>query len=225
MKKTLLFICTLLPFFAFAQCHSSVSVFGGVDYDYRLIPNSVFEEGATGMLRETAQVKSRFGVNFHNRVNEKLYFKTGLRVANIGYNQLVREQQYDAGQHRIISYTKEIDNLYLEVPFMFGLTIGHDRVSAFVELGVSPHIFLNANHVDSSDKYWDRLNDQTLDYFNFLTLSGNMSVGLDFLVTDNVSTFIAPTARYHFTSSSLEIEGEQLLSFGVEFGVRKRIND
>jgi hypothetical protein len=84
-----------LPVLLFSQIrHSSIDLIGGVEYSYRHLIVTYENDTLSAdekMERdegETGKVQWRAGFNYNRRLAPKVFFKTGLRVAGIGYNGL-----------------------------------------------------------------------------------------------------------------------------------------
>ncbi|MEM9820455.1 MAG: hypothetical protein AAF985_05265 [Bacteroidota bacterium] len=90
MKTSLLLSLAMLwPFLGFGQFQQSIDFIGSIDYSYRQVRSTRsgprISEILEQIVGETGKMNWRLGVNFNQRIKNNFYFKTGLRLASVGY--------------------------------------------------------------------------------------------------------------------------------------------
>ena len=89
MKIFLPFLLLIVSLSAFGQFSSSLDCVGAMNIGYRYI-NPHKSDVPSGFVdirnKEQVGLRADFGLNFNKKFGSKLYFKTGLRMANKGYN-------------------------------------------------------------------------------------------------------------------------------------------
>lgn len=239
MKTTLIATLVLIiPFLGFSQINQSIDVIGGMDYSYRSLSASGEDATSMGIIEirdniEIGNVSWRVGFNYNLRLTNKVFLKTGLRFASVGYKEKKRTglrwgSEYDGegGWIPDPSLPHEIqlvdDYWFTEIPIVARYEINQKKLSPFFELGISPTIFLAArlrrkNDIGSDTEF---LNTE-VHRFNRFHLVGFISFGLNYSLNDNYQLFGQPAFRYHFTDLVDNPIGERLYNFGIEVGVRR----
>lgn len=237
MKTRLILLLLGLPFMAISQFTSSLGLVVGSEFSYRHRhtssndPNIQFVSNAYGA--ETQKYNWRFGVNYNHKISPKLYLKTGIRFANVGYQRkitgLIYGNQFDGN---IFDPTIEsadpsevrftYDHLFIEIPLIARYQFNKKKWSPFVESGMSSMILF-----DQSNEYSFRnttsQSDPNVDY-KTLHFAGSLSVGMNYTPSDYFQFFVQPIFRYHFTTLVNDVPiKENLFNYGIEFGVRRRL--
>ena len=237
MKIRLLFLFLSAPLFSFSQVKSSVDLVGGVEYSYRYLNNTsddpiiqIIFDSRDG---ETGKMNFRGGFNYNRRLSKHLWIRSGVRLASIGYKfektELRWPSEYDPNTGE---YTPDPtlphelqainDYWFLEIPVMGRFEMGEGKWRPFVELGMSPNIYLTtrAKEVTDLSTKVSYLNN-TMDNFNRLHFSGNLSIGMQYQATERLAVFLQPVFRYHFTPLYDAPIKEHLYNYGIEIGLRK----
>lgn len=191
-------IFILSPFCSFSQVQMSIDPVLSIEQSFRTLQSDNFLLLQTRNLIEKRRIGVRLGANFNfylgKLYEEKVALKTGLRYLKSGY-----QSDLDS-----ISTTHH----WLEVPITFRYYYSHSKFRIYSELGVG--LLFNLNF-DIDDFTNERL----------LHHSGIIAIGLDYDYNIDLSFFIQPTFRFHFTQtySGLEVE-EHLYNYGVAIGSR-----
>ena len=225
----------LLPVFLFSQLKSSFDVVAGLDYSFRILnENSETPVVPIRESNEKARIKARFGFNYNIQVNKKLFTKTGLRLASVGYltkesSNLRWGSEHDGMGGFIndpnlpdeVKLTKEY--FFVEVPLAVRYQLSESKFSLFVEAGLSPNIYLTTRTKQDLEGEVTRVfSDNNVLGFTRLHIVGSASVGANYTLNDNWQIFGQPIARYHFTSLTRgNPVKENLYTLGLELGVRR----
>ena len=234
----------LLPLFCASQINTSLDFVGGIDYSYRNMranknPNSsdttivrIFDE------TESGKVNFRFGFNFNKRISDKFILKTGLRFTNLGYQRKYEQDELRWGNQQTggvfnpdnpseqSAISKFIYNyLFLEVPLIARYEFTPKKLTAFVEFGFAPSLFLRTRHkIVSKEKTQVLDNSNIQNGFSNINLVGVISFGGNYDLNENLQFFAQPTFRYHLTRLyKTGLVKEYLWNAGLEVGLRKRL--
>lgn len=230
-----------LPFLLTAQMKSSVDLILGGDYSFRhLKPAGVNPDIEEYLLNsrslDRGKVNWRAGLNYNRRITDRFYFKTGLRMASVGFKQTIIEQIIELGtdstgaltinmQSNHIVYAF-VDYWFMEIPILGRMEFGKNKLTAFIETGIAPSFYVttrrNTIYSDKA-KYYNQV--KSLYAYNRLHITGVFSLGLNYNLNPKYQLFFQPTLRYLFTplSNRLALK-EHLYNFGIELGVRRKIN-
>lgn len=99
-RKIIAFLFLLLPFIGSSQMRSSFDLVMGIEHSYRKLTGGSVEFMQTRDDKETGKSNWRFGFNYNRRLTEKLFLKTGARLASVGFN----------GEKRMLKWPSEIDS-------------------------------------------------------------------------------------------------------------------
>jgi len=203
MKTSLvLSLLILLPFLVVSQINSSIDFIAGLDYSYRNLSTSSDDAIVLGILenrdeKESGKTNWRFGLNYNRKLTNNIFFKTGLRLASVGFEGEKKTE----------------------------LRLIHKKLIPFFELGVSPSIYLTTrvtSKTDIGDSTAFNKNNQT--DFNQFHLVGYISMGLNYNLNENIQFFGQPIFRYHLTELVDAPIEEHFYVAGIEVGLRKKIN-
>lgn len=232
MKLQSIFLSFLLiPTFLFCQKKSSIDIIGSADYSYRSLSDRG-EDGPLGSVpdilqnvinerqdNELGRIKARVGFNYNGQLNQKLFFKTGIRLASIGWVEF-RDDPLST-----VMIKNATEHFFVDVPIAIRYELPQENFSFFIEVGLSPNIYLQTRTRDVFNDEVVKQNVDRVDFgFNRFHLVGSLSVGLNYDLNDKWQIFGQPIARYHFTSLVNKDTGifkENLYTIGFEFGVRK----
>lgn len=234
--KSILLSLLLIPTFLFSQSKSSIDIIGSADYSFRHL--TAGDESATTLFsnqdqvdflngRQTGRFKARFGFNYNRQVSQKIFIKTGLRLARIGYINDFRMSSFDVEGAKLSD-----EHLFVEVPLIARFEAPQDeKISLFLEAGFSPHVYLSTRTKEVID---GEITEEPMDFadegfFNRLQWVGSFSAGLNYNLNDKWQLFGQSVFRYHFTSlidlselpAPLPFTIERLYTIGFEFGVRR----
>lgn len=240
MKTRILsFLLFLLPTVGFAQFQSSIDFIGSIDYSYRALSTSttipvIISTFEKRERTETGKLNWRVGFNYNQKIAERLYLKSGVRLASVGFKgekktDLIWGSEHD-GMGGFIpdpNAPKEFQSIpdfwFLELPLIGRYEFASQKVIPFLEIGLSPTIYLKTRNKVITD-----IDETIISYksnsFNNLQLVGNVSFGLNYNLNEQLQLFGQPIFRYHFTKSENTPIEERLFSGGLEIGVRRKIN-
>ena len=241
MKIKIITLCLfLMPLFLIGQSKSSFDIIGGVDYAYRTLSsnNDTLSQIGTRNANEKGRVKARFGFNYNKKLKERLFFKTGVRLASVGYvvsdiDNLIFGSDLDilegsngtANSMDNGSFKSIEDNYFIEIPLMLRHELSAKKFSLFVDVGLSPNIYLSTRvkQIFRGETTTQIIDSDTFDYSR-LNLVGSLSLGMNYIMNDKWQFFAQSIGRYHFTPliSDAQIR-ENLYTIGLELGVRKML--
>lgn len=244
--KNLITLCLLcFSTLTFSQNNASIDLVGGVEFGYRSLSGDHSDDVPVGLIletreRETGKFGFRFGFNYNQRLSKKIFLKTGLRVANLGYTSgkitglrwgSEIQNAIDNGLTEIVpdpSLPREVQFFYeywfLEIPIIGRYEFNEKRWSPFVEVGLSPNIYLDARTKQKTDLGDAKYNHVEVgDAFNKFQLVGSASFGVNFAATESFRIFAQSVFRYHLTKTVDSAVKEHLYNVGLEVGVRKHL--
>ncbi len=225
-----------LPLLIFSQMNTSLDFVGGVDIGYRNLRTSGAPSVVTiRNITELSKVNFRVGFNFNKKIANKIYFKTGLRFANVGYKNKeeelrfgdqVLEELINPGTVNFSSRQLFYNYLFLEIPIVARYEFSQKRFKPYVELGVAPSLFLKSRNklvIDDKSQILDE-NDDLYDY-NKVHFVSVISIGGSYAINESLQIFAQPTFRYHLTKLIKDVPvKENLWNCGLEIGLRKGLN-
>lgn len=237
------FIATLvfiIPTLGFGQINQSIDFISGIEYSYRKLTTSSEDEFIVGILdkrdnKESGKLNWRIGFNYNLRLTNKIFLKTGLRLASVGYKGEKRtglkwgsEHDGKGGWIPDPSLPHEIqmvhDYWFTTIPIAGRFEINQKKLSSFFELGVSPSIYMTTRTKIITDIGTDSdFQNGDVHNFNKLHIVGFVSFGMNYSLNDNFQFFGQPIVRYHLTKMADAPIGEYLYNFGMEIGVRRKI--
>ncbi len=236
--KVIYIIITLMSIQSLSgQNKFSIDLVGGPDYSFRnLIANSE-SQSVSLVLRsrdqEIGKIKYRIGFNMNARLTTKTWFKSGIRYINGGYIQTDKKDLrwpaefdpsgvylFDPSLPHELKLTKT--HHFLEIPLMVRQEFGVGLIKPFVELGVSPLVYLRTTDRAATEFAKMRTSSDNTDIgYKRIYYSINLSFGATYELNPKYKIFLQPVFRYH--GEALE-EGdieEYLYSFGLEMGLRR----
>ena len=206
MKTSLvLSLLILLPFFGFSQINSSIDFLFGIEYSNRNL-NTSSDDGIILFILESrdggsGKINGRFGFNYNRKITNKIFFKTGIRLASVGYKlekrtDLVWASEIGPNLEVVFdpSLPHEIqiidDFWFLEVPVVVRYELSHKKLTPFFEVGVSPSIYLTTRTktVTDIDKNAE-FDNSNLNEISRVQLVGSLSMGLNYSLNDNIQFF------------------------------------
>ena len=117
------------------------------------------------------------------------------------------------------------DYWFIEIPVAARFEFSNKKFSPFIELGVSPSVYLTTRTKTVTDIGTDVTYQKggTADYNN-MHLVGFTSFGVNYSLNDKFQLFGQGIYRYHFTKLVDAPISEHLYNYGLEVGVRRRLN-
>lgn len=238
--NTILIIFLIIPAFTFGQFNQSFDFVTGLEYSYRSL-RLTLDEDIIEEVRETKnridskQLNWRFGVNYNYRVTDKVVFKTGIRLASVGYKTEMEGLSWGIGQNGqegpipnagSLDLQQTANQWFLQVPLVGRYEMGKRKLQPFFELGVSPALYVNTRgSIFSRSANKDVFqSSRKIDQLNEFHVIGLLSFGANYNINDNLQLFGQPAFRYHFTRL-LDLMGgtENLLNYGIEVGIRRKL--
>lgn len=238
--KLIIFSLVLIPIFLHGQSKSSVDLIGSADYVYRNLSSDAEDPNSVVSIpdlidfmddHQKGRLKARFGFNYNRKINQKLFLKSGLRLATVGYITDSRASSFDLEVAKLST-----EHLFLEVPLVFRYEVLQvDKISLFIEVGFSPNIYLSTRtkNVTNGEITEDPLDFASFGAYNRLHWVGSVSPGLNHTLNDNWQLFGQSIFRYHFTRLINDsqfpmafniLTKERLYSIGFELGIRRFLN-
>jgi len=229
----------LLPLVAASQINSSLDFVGEIGFSYRHLNNTSTDLTTLNIFEkrereEAPKINWRVGFNYNRHLTKRVYLKTGVRLASTGFNGekktgLVWPSEHDGMGGFVLNpnlpHEQQVnqDFWFVEFPIAGRIELSDKRFTPFIELGISPSIYLTTRSKFISDI------DTSVDFnkeanFNSLQFIGNISFGLNYTLKDKVQLFGQPIFQYHFTKSQNAPIEEFLFSYGLEVGIRRKIN-
>ena len=212
MKKILLFLLVSTPSLIFAQFTSSIDLVGGFDYTYRTgSPENLFNGQATGSKKkDIPNLGVRFGINYNQRILEKLYLKTGIRYAAFAYSTekitgLIWGSEIQNGLAQGGTWTPDpalpheiqfrYEFSFLEIPIIARYEFSEKRFTGYLEGGFSPNIRLKAHNIQETDIYTSTTGTKD-SHVRQLQIASSFSIGIQYTVFDQLQFFAQPIFRY-----------------------------
>ena len=226
MKALLIFTFLLFSVATYSQKDMSIDVLGSFDYTNLTAISGLSPDDQQGVFTYRA------GFNFNFRIYDKILFKTGLRYAQIGDQTLQDDLRWpseigpngfepDPSLPRFIRSTTI--HRFIEVPLFLRYEINQNKLSPYVEFGVSPHLYTDTR-VGSETNLTS--SSMTVDYsqnifdLKKMQFAAILGLGMNYSVADVSQVFVQPTFRYHMTEISNNPNSNRLFSFGLELGYR-----
>ncbi|MEL7122594.1 MAG: hypothetical protein AAFO07_24320 [Bacteroidota bacterium] len=230
------------PSLGYNQVNSSIDLVAGFESSFRNLSTSNEEQAIQDILTrrndtEEANTNWRFGFNYNKRLKNKVFLKTGLRLARVGYNEIVDGliwgtehdgmggfNNVDSSFDRTVQVSRGF--FFLEVPVVARLELSRKKFSPFIEMGFSPSLYLTTRVKSITETaIITDFSNQSGEFFNELHFVGSIAIGANYSISDKIQIFGQPTFRYHITSLSKDRPiKEYLFNYGVEVGIRRILN-
>lgn len=238
--KLISIIILTIQFLGNSQIDNSIDIITGIEYSHRNLSSLNNDASSLGVIERRNSVESgksnwRFGLNYNHKLSNKIFLKSGIRLISIGYKgekqtDLRWPSEIDPNFGWVLDPTlpHEIqltyDYWFIELPFATRFEVNNNKLSPFVEIGISPSLYLTTRIKELTDIGTEtkfQTSDQT--NFNEIHAVGFISIGLNYLITEIYQIFFQPTFRYHFTELFDTSISENLYNYGVEIGIRRKI--
>lgn len=230
----------IIPIFGFSQINQAIDFISGIEYSYRNLTTSSEEEIVVEIMenrddKESGRFNWRFGFNYNLRLSNKIFLKTGLRLASVGYKGKKKTGLRWGSEHDGMggwipdpNLPHEIQLVYdywfTEIPIAGRFEINQKKLTPFFELGISPSIYMTTRIKSITDIGADsEFQNGDVQNFNKFHVVGFISFGLNYALNDKFQIFGQPTFRYHITKLVDAPINEHLFNYGVEIGIRKKI--
>lgn len=204
------------------------------DVGYRLISildSSVKEQLENRITSESFKLNYKAGLNFNFGLNKKLLLKTGIRVSNPGYSiTSVERIDFNQDVNDIVKkplrrddaskYEYKVQYNLLQVPLGIKYIASRGACEPYFELGIMPSFYGGTKiyELQSDETRSETINVEeninTINYISFISTGGN------YRIADNASLFLQMSANYQLNNLRKGDLKENLVSLGVEAGVR-----
>ena len=230
----------IIPTITFGQMNSSFDFIFGIENSYRILKSSSEEPIVQGILvdrdnRELKKSNWRVGFNYNKRLSNNFVLKTGIRLASVGYKDEKKTDlrwpseigpngyMFDPSLPHELQLIR--DYWFLEIPVAARFEITKKKFSPFLEFGVSPTVYISTRtkQITDIDTKVTYQRGGTSDYNN-VHLVGFASLGVNYSLNDKFQLFGQGIYRYHLTKLIDAPIEENLYNYGVEVGVRRRLN-
>lgn len=231
----------IIPFLGFCQINQSIDFVSGIEYSYRNLATASQNEIMSVILEsrdqtETGKLNWRIGFNYNQRLTNRIFLRTGLRIASVGYKgekntDLRWPSEHDGNGGWVADPTlpRELQLVYdywfIEVPIVGRFEMNQKKISPFVELGILPSYYMTTRTTEKTDIGRNaQFDNGDVHNFNRVHFVGFLSFGMNYSLNDQLQFFGQPAFRYHFSKLVDAPISEHLLNFGVELGIRSKIN-
>ncbi|MEM1119621.1 MAG: hypothetical protein AAGJ18_04190 [Bacteroidota bacterium] len=236
--KVITILLFVLPTIVFAQFRSSVDFVGSMDYSYRHLKNSnnaptVIENFERRQQEEMGKINWRVGLNYNHPFSDRLFIKTGIRLASVGYKRgkttgLRWGSEFDGMgnwtpdpnlPHEIQDM---VDHWLIEIPIIGRIELSDNQLKPFVEFGVSPHFYWKSRtkrvtDIDESVIF------SNISFFKSLQMVASLSMGMAYSINEKWEILGQPIFRYHLIKTSSFSFEEHLFNYGLELGIRRQL--
>ena len=236
------FLATLflvIPIFTFSQINQSIDFVSGIDYSYRNLSTSSDEEVFAKIIddrdeKEVGKLNWRIGFNYNLRITNNLFIKSGLRLSSVGHKGEKETGIKWASEFNGMEWTPDpnlpheiqliYDYWFTEIPIAGRFEINKKKLSPFIEMGVSPAIYMTTRIKEITDLDTNaEFSNKNDNIFNKIQVVGFLSFGMNYSINENYQIFGQPAFRYHFTKLAEGPINENLFNYGIEIGIRKKI--
>ncbi len=234
--KLIATLILLIPVLGFSQINQSIDFIGGIEYSYRNLTTSSNDATVLATLKnlddkESGKFNWRIGFNYNRRLTNRLFLRTGLRLASVGYKgEKITGLHWGSEENGTTdpSLPHEIqvvaDYWFAEIPIVGRFELNEKKLAPFFELGISPSIYLTTRTKEITDIGTDaKFRNNDANNFNKVHIVGFLSFGINYSINERFQFFGQPSIRYHFTKLADKPIEEYLFNYGIEIGIRKRI--
>lgn len=241
LKRRLILGFLILPIILFSQFDQSIDIVAGIEYSYRRL-STTSEDDLVLRIKEmsdagqSGKMNWRFGFNYNRKILKRIHLKTGLRLASVGYNgekktDLTWITEFDemgnwtpdpnlAREAQIIR-----DYWFVTMPIAGRFEMNENRLSPFIELGVFPTYYVTTRTKVITDlETTTGFNTIAASRINKLNVVSFISVGMNYSLSDTFQMFAQPIFRYHLTPLANKPIKTNLFNYGIELGVRRKLN-
>ena len=210
---------------------SAIDLVIGGDFGFHLISgNTANPEAQQFVLNregyEQNKLNYRFGLNYHHGITRSLTAKIGIRYANPGFVTSPIEifdpnQDINTVEKVFEPFGAEYRYEYQMIALPLGVkyTLANAVCEPYFEAGVSPALYLRTEvqektYEGTTTRITLKENMNQVNFIGFASVGGNLNL------TQSLSGFTQLVGRYQFNSLRKGPVQEQLMSFGLEVGLR-----
>ena len=236
MPKLIHCLLLLLPGFLLGQFDRSLDLTVGADYTHRHLRAGDDDPTLAKTIQnrndgELGKYNWHLGVHYNRRVSGRLFLKTGLQLASVGYRDerltdLRWGSEYTDGKwikDPSLPHELEVRRNYwfVEVPLVARYAITSGRLTPYVELGVAPSLYLNSRTRSITDLGDDtEVTRDDTPKIRDVQLVALFGCGVSYRLSDGFAVFAQPSLRYHLTAMVGSPVRERLYGVGLGVGVR-----
>ena len=230
--KFIIILILLIPVFGFSQINQSFDFVSGIEYSYRNLTTSSEDKSVKWILEsrdneESGKLNWRVGFNYNRRLTDKIFLRTGLRLASVGYKGekiVLRWGSDDTDPNLPHEIQFVYDYWFAEIPIAGRFEMNRKKISPFFELGISPSIYLIQRTKTITDiKTETQFQNNNIDGFKKVHIVGFISFGVNYTINDKFQLFGQPIFRYHLTELVDAPIVEHLFNYGIEIGIRRKL--
>ena len=225
MKNLLLFFLWALAMPLFSQSNSAVSVLVGGDYSSRVFYGNDLLEEQIGDSRKT---NYRFGFNYEYKLTERTWLKTGARYARVGFVDFTYEDLRWGTQHNgqggfdttttRVDFRRTVDYSFIEIPAVIRFEFLEGKWQPFFEIGIGNNFYLKT--ILKTTGLFEETSKTKEKDVNKYQLSGVVSAGINYVLSEKYKLFLQPTYRHFITQVNDSFSEIHLINFGIEIGAR-----
>ncbi|WP_116125134.1 outer membrane beta-barrel protein [Lewinella sp. IMCC34183] len=171
---------------------------------------------------------------YNQRLGKSYVVRAGIQLASLGYRQKTRTDVYWNSEFATgvlipnpglpHEYTPRVNHHFLEIPIGLRREFGTGRWQPFVAADLLPGLYLITRYRTTGDEeIVIRREDNCPERFNAYSLSGQLSVGINYRLGEEWQLFGQPTFRYQIVPMQHETLKERLYAGGMRFGIRRMI--
>lgn len=239
MQLVLLFILILVASGAGAQPGSSVELSGELLSGFRTLDfnGGTLDDYNYFLYREAQDVPDlnwSLGLAYNQRLGKSYVLRGGIQLASLGHREQRRTGVYWQSEFTTgvlvpnpnlpHEYTPRTNHQYLEIPIGLRREFGTGRWQPFVALDLLPGMYLITRYRTTGDEeIIIRREDNSPEPFKAYSLSGQLSVGVNYRLGTVWQVFGQPTFRYQIVPMQDDNLEEHLYAGGMRFGIRRMI--
>ncbi len=218
-----------------AKISNSIDVVVGGDLGFRRLSttNPLFESQLLNRkTSEAFKFNYNAGLNFTYGLNRRLAVKTGVRFSNPGYSiSKVEKIDFTKDINEVIKvplgpgdregfYTYKVHYNFVQVPLGIKYIAEGGFCKPYFELGVLTSFYgkTRVSEFDANEVRTDINVEENINRTNFISY---ISVGGNYIISDNVSAFTQISVNYQLNSLRNDAADERLMSIGLAIGVKQ----
>lgn len=217
-----------------AQVKTSIELLSGIHDSYRFLfssnDNSLSEAIVSSKnIGEVPSLLYRLGLNYNQLFKRNLFFKTGLVYSTLGYHEKEHVifpieclTGVDIFNLEKASITQKFT--FLEIPVIMRREFGTQKITPYLEFGLSPSVFLNRKFTYLYEDGTTRI-EKSMNVIgeSRLNLFSSFSFGLNYNINNNYQLFSQLSYRLNLAPFTRFESYEFLYSGGIEMGIRRRV--
>ncbi|MFT6319601.1 MAG: hypothetical protein ACJAT4_000518 [Granulosicoccus sp.] len=228
--KNLFFLLVFFPTFLFGQ--SQLGLFGSAD----LTNCNYGWDSFNGSIRNSKEAKfnTHFGVNYYQKLKEKIWLKVGLGFSSTGYQQQIdgsglRYGSQHDGQGGFNpnlpseDITIKYNHHFIEVPIALHFDFSNKKINPFVELGVSTMYYLQTVSILEQNNRSRNVDKNRANSINQIQIAPTFAFGVNYAFNEKWTLFVQPNFRYHLTKMVKYFGKEHQWSAGLAVGMRMKL--